>query len=160
MRIKSRTITDLISTLGARVGWATGDADTIPSSGFTWLTRINATGEIALATNTIDASSLEDHVTRTIAGRADTGGTYTITVNVTPETMDEWAAVFTASKNNGGVWIQEWVEGDPTHGDFIFVQTPQQFPKSAKEQNALLTVEIECAIVNYAGQAAAVDAPV
>lgn len=149
-----------ISTLGARVAWATGDASTVPSSGFTWLTRINATGEIALATNTIDASALEDHVTKTIAGRADTGGTYTLTINVTPETMDEWAAVFLASASNGGVWIQEWVESDPSHGNFIFVQTPQQFPKPALEQNALLTVEIECAIVNYVGSQAAVDAPV
>lgn len=149
-----------ISTLGVRVGWMNGAADTIPTSGTcTWLTRINATGEIALDTNTIDASALEDYTDKSIAGRASTGGTYTITVNVTPETMTEWAAVFAASASNNGVWIQEWSPQNPTQADWIFVQTPRQFPKAAKEQNALLTVEIQCAIVNYAGQAAAVDAP-
>ena len=149
-----------ISTLGVRVGWINGSADTVPTSGsVTWLTRINATGEIALDTNTIDASALEDYVDRSIAGRASTGGTYSITVNVTPDTMTEWAAVFAASKANNGVWIQEWSPQNPTMSDWIFVQTPQQFPKAAKEQNSLLTVEITCAIVNYAGQAAAVDTP-
>ena len=138
-----------------------GSADTVPTSGScTWLTRINATGEIALDTNTIDASSLEDYTDKTIAGRASTGGTYSITVNVTPETMTEWAAVFSASAANNGVWIQEWSPQNSTMADWIFVQTPRQFPKAAKEQNSLLTVEIQCAIVNYAGQAAAVDAPV
>ena len=149
-----------ISTLGVRVGYMTGNADAVPTTGTcTWFTRINSTGEIALDTNTIDASALEDYVDRSIAGRASTGGSYSLTVNVTPETMDEWAAAFTASANNGGIWIQEWSPSMPELADWIFVQTPRQFPKSAKEQNSLLTAEIQCAIVNYAGQAAAVDAP-
>jgi len=149
-----------ISTLGVRVGWMNGNADAVPTTGTcTWLTRINGTGEIALDTNTIDASALEDYVDRSIAGRASTGGSYSLTINVTPETMDEWALVFAASAANNGVWIQEWSPSMPDTSDWIFVQTPRQFPKSAKEQNSLLTVEIQCAIVNYAGQAAAVDAP-
>lgn len=149
-----------ISTLGVRVGWMTGDANTVPTSGTcTWLTRINATGEIALDTQTLDASALEDYTTKSIAGRADNGGSYNISVNVTPETMDEWAAVFAASKSNNGVWIQEWSPQNPSKSDWIFVQTPQQFPKAAKEQNSVLVVEIQCAIVNYAGQSDAVDAP-
>ena len=96
-----------ISTLGVRVGWMSGDANTVPTSGScTWLTRINATGEIALDTNTIDASALEDYVDKTIAGRASTGGTYSITVNVTPETMTEWAAGFSCRLRNSSRSLQ------------------------------------------------------
>lgn len=149
-----------ISTLGIRVGWTNGSSDTVPTSGsVTWLTRINATGEIALDTNNIDASSLEDYTDKQIAGRASTGGVYSITVNETPETIAEWADVFAASAANNGVWICEWSPQMPDVADWVFVQTPRQFPKSAKEQNALLTAEIQCAIVNYAGQHAAVDPP-
>ena len=149
-----------ISTLGVRVGWMTGSSDTIPTEGTcTWFTRVNSTGEVALDTNTIDASALEDYVDKSIAGRASTGGTYSITVNQTPETIAEWAAAMAASATNNGIWIQEWSPQMPTVSDWLFVQTPQQFPKAAKEQNALMTAEIQCALVNFAGQAAAVDAP-
>ena len=149
-----------ISTLGVRVGWMTGSADTIPTSGTcNWFTRVNSTGEVALDTNTIDASALEDYVDKSIAGRASTGGTYSITVNQTPETIDEWADAMTASASNNGIWIQEWSPQMPEVSDWLFVQTPRQFPKAAKEQNSLMTAEIQCALVNFAGQAAAVDAP-
>lgn len=149
-----------ISTLGSRVGWMNGSADTVPTSGTcNWLTRVNSTGEIALDTNTIDASALEDYIDRSIAGRASTGGTYSLTINETEDTIDEWADAFAASAANNGIWIQEWSPQMPSKSEWIFVQTPRQFPKAAKEQNSLLTVEIQCAIVNYAGLADAVDAP-
>lgn len=59
-----------VSTLGIKLGWSIGS--TMPSS-FTQLTRINAIGGISLETEQIDASALEDFVTRYIAGRQDTG---------------------------------------------------------------------------------------
>ena len=143
-----------------RLGWATGDASTVPTGGsFTWLTRVNAIGEISLDTNNIDSSALEDYEDKEIAGRSSTPGNIAITVNVTPDTITEWAAVFAASAANNGVWLQEWSPQDSSHSFFYFVQTPRKFPKPAAEQNSLRTVEISCAIVNYAGQAASVDTP-
>ena len=138
-----------ISTLGARLAWAAGTKDTLPSS-VTWLTRINTTSEITIEPNTIDSSALEDYEDKTIAGRASTGGTYTVTVNETDATQAEWEAVFAASKTGKGVWFQEFVPG-LTKGNWIFGQTPQKFPKSGKDQNGLLTVEIPITIVEYHG---------
>ena len=48
-----------VSTLGILFGYSAGTYDTKPSS-FTLLTRINAIGGIALETEQIDASALED----------------------------------------------------------------------------------------------------
>ena len=53
-----------------KLGWNIGSS--MPSS-FNVLTRINAIGGISLETEQIDASALEDYVTRYIAGRQDTG---------------------------------------------------------------------------------------
>lgn len=142
-----------ISTLGILVGWAAGTVDSTPWSGGTvkLLTRINGTGEINIDPETIDASALEDYVERSIAGRASTGGTYTITVNETDDTVAEWVEVFESSNgSNHGVWIEEW-SPSMTKANWMFVQTPSIYPKSAKEQNSLQTVEINCTIVDYHG---------
>lgn len=48
-----------VSTLGIKFGYAAGTYSTKPST-FTLLTRINAIGGIALETEQIDASALED----------------------------------------------------------------------------------------------------
>jgi hypothetical protein len=146
-----------VSTLGIKLGWApaTADVNTLPSA-VTRLTRINATSEINVEPETIDASALEDYIEQSVAGRASTGGTYTITVNETDATITEWNAVFASSAANGGVWIEEW-SPNMTDANWIFVQTPTKYPKSAKEQNALQTVEIACTIVSYYGTGTAIE---
>jgi hypothetical protein len=55
-----------------KFGYAVESYDTVPSS-FTLLNRINNIAGISLETEQIDASALEDYVTRYIAGRQDTG---------------------------------------------------------------------------------------
>ena len=146
-----------ISTLGIKLGWAaaTADTSTLPSS-VTQLHRINGTSEINIEPETIDASALEDYIEQSVAGRATTGGTYTITVNETDTTQDEWETVFASSAANGGVWIEEW-SPNLAKGNWIFVQLPTKYPKSAKEQNGLQTVEISCVIVSYYGLGTAVE---
>ncbi len=146
-----------VATLGIKLGWAaaTADTNTLPSS-VTRLHRINATSEINIEPETIDASALEDYIGQSIAGRASTGGTYTITVNETDTTISEWEAVFASSASNGGVWIEEW-SPNLEKANWIFVQTPTKYPKSAKEQNGLQTVEISCTIVSYYGSGTAVE---
>lgn len=145
-----------ISTLGIKVGYsATANGTTVPES-VTQLDRINAIGGINLETEQIDASALEDYISKYVAGRADTGGSFPITVNVTDETIAEWQAVFTASETNDGVWLEIW---SPylAQGFWIFAQTPSAFPMPELGQNALATVEIPMTIVEYHGLNTAVE---
>lgn len=63
-----------VSTLGITFGYGTETtAGTKPTS-FKQLTRINAIGGINIEPEQIDASALEDAITRYVKGRADTGG--------------------------------------------------------------------------------------
>ena len=64
-----------ISTLGSLTGYAVETTAGTKPTTFKLLHRINASDEIAIETETIDASALEDMVERTIAGRGSTGGT-------------------------------------------------------------------------------------
>ena len=75
-----------LSTLGITFGYGTeATAGTKPTS-FKQLTRINSIGGINIEPEQIDASALEDAITRYVKGRADTGGSFPITVNLqTPQ---------------------------------------------------------------------------
>lgn len=141
-----------ISTLGIELGFGIGTYDTKPSS-FTKLTRINNIGGISLATEQIDASALEDYVTRYCAGRQDTGGNFPITVNVTEETIAEWEAVITAYNGKSSTEAMWFVVWSPylTKSFFIIAQPPQVIPMSEMGQNALQTVEISLVIEEYKG---------
>ena len=76
-----------VSTLGITFGYGTETtAGTKPTS-FKQLTRINAIGGINIEPEQIDASALEDAITRYVKGRADTGGSFAVTVNFTSETV-------------------------------------------------------------------------
>ena len=85
-----------LSTLGILFGYAAeSTANTKPAT-FALLDRINSIGGVSLSTEQIDASALEDMVSRYVAGRADTGGSFPVTVNVTNETTEQWQNVITA----------------------------------------------------------------
>ncbi len=51
----------------------------------TLLDRINTIGGISITDEVIDASALEDLLTRNIKGRGDTGGSFPVTVNITDD---------------------------------------------------------------------------
>ena len=67
-----------ISTVGALTGYAVETVAGTKPTKFTMLHRINASDEIAIDVETIDASALEDEIERTIAGRGSTGGTFNV----------------------------------------------------------------------------------
>lgn len=70
-----------LSTLGITFGYGVETtAGTKPTS-FKELSRINAIGGINVEAEQIDASALKDAITRYIQGRADTGGSFPVTVN-------------------------------------------------------------------------------
>ena len=57
------------------------------------MTRINSIGEASITPENIDASALEDLVSRFVAGRATVTDSLAITINQTDETMTEWTAL-------------------------------------------------------------------
>ena len=142
-----------VSTLGITFGYgAETIAGTKPAT-FTELTRINALGGITVENQTIDASALVDTVTKNIAGRGDTGGNFTVTVNLTPETQSEWEtliATYQALTDSKQMWFETIVPGF-SDAFFVVAQPPQAIPQPSMDQNALLTVEFTLTIVDYKG---------
>ena len=117
------------------------------------MNRINAIGGITIDPEQIDASALEDEITRYVKGRADTGGTWTVTVNYTDETAKEWEDLITAYKAlTGGkrMWF-EVVSKDLTKGFFVIAQPPESIPMPEVGQNELLTIEMNLTIEEYKG---------
>ncbi len=87
--------------------------------------------------------------------RADTGGTISATINLTPDTITEWetliSAYNTAHASNLQVWFQVYSTGLGTDAFFFIAEPPQQLPLPESSQNELWTVEIPLAIVDYKG---------
>jgi len=93
-------------------------------------------------------------VTRYVAGRADSGGTFPVTVNVTDETIAEWEAVFTLSATQVAAGNTIWFEvyhPNLAKAFYICAETPQKFPMPEMSQNSLETVEINLIINEYKG---------
>ncbi len=148
-----------LSSLGLQLAYAAGTYDTKPNA-FSTLSRINAIGGIALETEQIDASALEDFVSRYVAGRADSGGTFPVTVNLTNETIDEWETVIALSATQVAAGNTIWFEvysPNLTDAFFICAETPKMIPMPEFEQNSLMTVEITLVINEYKGLSAAVE---
>ena len=143
-----------VSTLGVEFGYGVETTAGTKPATFTKLNRINAIGGITITPATIDASALEDYVTKTVAGRGDTGGTWTITVNFTEETADEWSdlisAYQTAKASGKNMWFETIVHSF-TDGFFVVAQPPEAIPQPEMSQNSLLTVEFPLIIVEPKG---------
>ena len=142
-----------ISTLGITFGYGTeATAGTKPTS-FKQLTRINALGGINIEPEQIDASALEDFITRYVKGRADTGGSFPVTVNFTSDTVKEWQDLITAYKALSGgkrMWFETIIPG-VTNSFFVIAQPPEEIPQPEIGQNELLTVEMNLTIEEYKG---------
>lgn len=148
-----------ISTLGALVGYALETTAGEKPTTFKRLHRINATDEIAIETETIDASALEDEIERTIAGRGSTGGTFSVTVNVTDETIKEWEDLITEYKGRGAncqMWYEEYFPA-LSKAFFCKIEPPTTIPKPAADQNGLLTVAMTLTIAEYVGVETAIE---
>ena len=133
-----------VSTNGVTFSYGMGGTDrkgSAPSS-MTLLDRINAIGGITIEDEVIDASALEDLFTRNIKGRADTGGSFPVTVNVTDETEALWFQTIIP-----GLKKSFWAIAEP----------PSIIPQPEFNQNELLVVEMNMTISDYVGYAAKVD---
>ena len=142
-----------ISTLGITFGYGTETtAGTKPTS-FKQLTRINALGGINIEPEQIDASALEDEITRYVKGRADTGGSFAVTVNFTSDTVKEWQDLITAYKALSGgkrMWFETIIPGI-TNSFCVVAQPPEEIPQPEIGQNELLTLEMNLTIEEYKG---------
>lgn len=147
-----------ISTLGVTFGYGVETTAGEKPTSFKQLTRINAIGGISIEPEQIDASALEDAITRYVKGRADTGGSFSITVNATPETIAEWSALITAyAALTGGkrMWFETVIPGFE-ESFFVVAQPPEQIPQPEIGQNELLTMEMPLTIEEYKGMDATV----
>lgn len=147
-----------VSTLGITFGYGVETTEGTKPTSFKKLTRINAIGGISIEPEQIDASALEDLITRYVKGRADTGGSVAITVNLTNTTLAEWKALITAYKglsDGKRMWFATVIPG--LENSFFFVaQPPEQIPQPEISQNELLTVDMNLTIEEYIGEDTAV----
>lgn len=143
-----------VSTLGILFGYAVETIAGQKPSAFTLLNRINSIGGVSLSTEQIDASALEDLISRYVAGRQDTGGTWSVTVNLTDETAEEWKTLISAAKTGEESGLSTWFEVySPMMTDAFFVvaQPPKDIPLPEIGQNGLFTVEMTLTISDYKG---------
>lgn len=136
-----------LSTLGVKVYQAeSADGTKVTDAGeYTQLTRINSIGEVSITPENIDASALEDLTSRFVAGRSSVTDALAITVNATDDTIAEWKAI--AGKR---ICVMIDVPG-LTDAFFIIVEVPAVLPQPSLEQNALLTMAINCTVNNFIG---------
>lgn len=144
------------STLGVKLGWATGSSDTLPSA-FTLLTRIKDIPGVEPTPEQLDVSTIEDFSVRRVPGRSDPGDSYDILVNRTKETIAEWTSVISASNSAGGVWLEIYDPNTPEYADFLYVKTPDKLPTAPVGDNAVRQMTIHNTILNWYGSAAGVE---
>lgn len=149
-----------ISTIGVKVGYAVETTAGTKPTAFTQLERANSIGGITLDTEQIDASALEDEISKYVAGRQDTGGTWSLTFNMTNEVVTELEAMIAAYKEIMGTEKKMWyVVWSPflTKSFFVVAQPPINIPVPELSQNELQTIELTLTIEEYKGMDEAIE---
>ena len=149
-----------LSTLGITFGYGVETTAGEKPSTFTQLTRINSIGGITIENEQIDASAIEDFVSRYVRGRADTGGAFAVGVNFTPQTQAQWKAVIAAYKAAEEAGLRMWFETIIPGFDEAFLvvaQPPSAIPQPEMGQNELLVTEYNLTIEEYIGMDTKVD---
>lgn len=146
-----------VSTLGVRLGYGISGASA-PST-VKWLERCNSIGGISLSVEQIDSSALEDEISKYVAGRQDTGGTWSVTFNLTDEVEAQLEAMISAYREMDTSTEQMWFEVWSPYlakAFWVVAQPPLHIPMPEEGQNALQTVEMQFTIVEYKGMLTAV----
>lgn len=143
-----------VNTVGVKFGYAVETTAGTQPTAFTLLTRINQIGGITIENEQIDASALEDEIEKSIAGRGSTGGSFTVTVNATQETITEWTALIaaynTAKADNKQMWFNTYVPS-LSKSYMVVAEPPTILPQPDFDQNSLLTMELTLTINEYKG---------
>ena len=155
-------VTPGLSTLGIKFGYAVETVAGQKPAAFSWLERCNNIAGINLSTEQIDASALEDYVTKYVAGRQDTGGEWNVTFNLTSEVVTQLEAMITAYNNGQALstplntWFEVW-SPNQDKAFFVVAQPPQKLPMPEFGQNELQTIELTFVIQEYKGQDTAIE---
>lgn len=142
-----------LSTLGIKVYQALAEdgAKVTTAESYSQLTRINGIGEVSVTPENIDASALEDYLSRFVAGRSTVTDSLEITINATNDTIAEWQAIL-------GKRICIMIDiPEMTDAFFIIVQVPAQLPMPSLDQNSLLTMAIGCTVNDFIGLDAKIE---
>lgn len=143
-----------LSTLGITFGYGVEATAGVKPATFTQLTRINSIGEVTIEPEVIDASALEDYLTKNVAGRGTVTDTLAIGVNLTDETKTEWEtliAAYKTAKNSGlKVWFETIIPGI-TEGIFVVAEPPTDIPQPSLDQNSLLVSTMNLTVNSYEG---------
>lgn len=149
-----------ISTLGITFGYGVeGTTAGVKPTSFTKLTRINSIGEISIDPESIDASALEDELTKYIAGRGSVTESVTVDVNFTAETQTEWETLISAYEALSGgkqMWFEVIIPGF-TDAFFFIAQPPKALPMPSIGQNELLVMSMNLVVADYKGLDTKVD---
>lgn len=151
-----------LSSLGVKFGYGVETVAGQKPAAFTWLERCNSIGGISLSTENIDASALEDLVTRYVAGRQDSGGQWSVTFNYTEEVeaqlMDMISAYNTGRSQSTplNTWFEVWFP-NTNKAFFVVAEPPQKLPMPEVSQNSLQTIELGFTINEYKGTDTAIE---
>ena len=147
-----------ISTLGVKFGYAVGKLNEKPTA-FTQIERVNSIGGISLSTEQIDASALEDKVSKYVAGRQDTGGTWEVVFNISDEVVQQLNTMITGYKALGEgnkMWFTVW-SPYMNQAFYVIAQVPETIGMPEVGQNTLQTVTMTFTIEEYKGLDAAIE---
>lgn len=147
-----------ISTLGVKFGYGVGTVTEKPAS-FTQLERVNSVGGVSLSTEQIDASAIEDLISKYVAGRQDTGGTWEVTFNISDAVIEQLKTMIKAYQDmeqSQEMWFTVW---SPylTQAFYVIAQVPQHIPMPEMGQNALMTVAMTLTLKEYKGLDVAIE---
>ena len=149
-----------ISTLGVKFAYAVETTAGEKPIAFTWLERCNSISGITLDTEQIDASALEDYITRYVPGRQDTGGTWSVTFNASDEVIAQLEAMisdYDEGQDDGlNTWFEVW-SPNLTEAFFVVAAPPKVLPMPEVGQNELQTMELTFVISEYKGMSEAIE---
>lgn len=140
-----------ISTLGITFGYGLETTAGEKPSTFYQLHRINSIGGVTIENEQIDASAVEDLISRYVRGRGDTGGSFPVGVNFTKETAQEWKTViskFAALTGGKRMWFETIIPGF-NESFFVVAQPPTAIPQPEISQNELLVATFNLTIEEY-----------
>lgn len=149
-----------VSTLGMKIGYAVETAKGTKPTAFKQLQRCNSVAGITLEVEQIDASAIEDNVSKYTAGRQDTGGTWTVTFNFTDEVEAELTKMIKAATTGRESELLTWfVVWSPLlkKSFYVVAEPPKAIPMPEIGQNELLTVELTFTINEYKGMDTAIE---
>jgi hypothetical protein len=145
-----------ISTVGASVKYVVETtAGTRPTTGYTVIPDITTAPEIAMSTDSLDASNLTDAYKRYIPGQQDPGSDKTFTANHTEAFITAWAALVTAAEtaiaSGKATWFEYAFPG--ATNSYFWSGMPQDLGTDALDMNSVHTLSPTVILSNIAGWA-------